>query len=87
VQKYGRLEDMPEEIFNNLPPNIEEIRRIFLKPEVLDNLEYKWGSLKEDKLFDFLCYENNFSTERVKILVKRMRGFYAQRSLETWLWE
>ena len=87
IKKHGDLENLPKEVREKLPHNLESIRNIFLEPEVRENYEIKWGELREEELLEFLCEERDFSKERVDILLERMRRFYAQRTLRSWLEE
>ncbi|MBS7630267.1 flap endonuclease-1 [Candidatus Bathyarchaeota archaeon] len=84
VKKHGRLEEMPEEILNELK-GFEEVRKLYLDPEVTEEYEIKWGSLDEEGLYSFLCDEHSFSKNRVEVIAKRMRSFHSKRTLEGWL--
>ena len=85
VKSHGRLEDMPEEVADKLPLNYDEIRRLYLEPEVTDEYGLEWGVLHEDELYTFLCDERSFSKQRVEVIVDRMRRFHRQKSLSEWL--
>ena len=85
VKEHGRLEDMPEKVVDELPSNYDEIRRIFLEPEVTDEYSIRWGDLNEEGLKTFLCDERSFSKRRVEMIADRMRRFQRQRSLSEWL--
>ncbi len=85
VKEHGRLEDMPEKVVDKLPSNYDEIRRIFLDPEVTDEYSLRWGDLNEDGLRVFLCEERGFSKRRVEMIANRMMRFQRQRSLSEWL--
>lgn len=87
VKEHSRLEDMPEEVTARLPDNYDEIRRLYLEPEVTDDYRVEWGSLHEDQLYSFLCDERSFSRRRVEVVVDRMRRFHGQKSLRAWLTE
>ncbi len=87
VKRYGCLEEMPGEVREKLPQDLDAIRRIFLEPEVTEEYEVRWGTLREEELYEFLCGERGFSRDRVRVVVERMRRFYAQRSLRHWLRE
>lgn len=63
---------------------MNEIRRIFLEPEVSDDYAVRWGNLNEEELYRFLCDEQGFSESRVRVVVDRMKSFFAQASLEAW---
>ncbi|RJS89029.1 flap endonuclease-1 [Candidatus Bathyarchaeota archaeon] len=87
VKRYGCLEEMPGEVREKLPQDLDAIRRIFLEPEVTEEYEVRWGTFREAELYEFLCGERGFSRDRVRVVVERMRRFYAQRSLRHWLRE
>ena len=85
VKEHGRLEDMPEEVAEKLPDDCDEIRRIYLEPEVTDDYTLEWGALREDQLYEFLVDERSFSRRRVETVVGRMRRFHGQKRLGAWL--
>ena len=80
IKTYGRLENLPDKIFERLTPNFEEIRKIFLEPKVTDDYSLEYGELKEEEVYRFLCDERDFSRKRVETAVKRMKAFYSRRS-------
>jgi len=80
IKTYGRLENLPDKIFERLTPNFEEIRKIFLDPKVTDDYSLEYGELKEEEVYRFLCDERDFSRKRVETAVKRMKAFYSRRS-------
>jgi len=85
VKKHGRLEEMPEKVASRLPETVDEIRRIYLEPEVTGEYSVEPGGMREDELYDFLCGERSFSRRRVETVVSRMRRARSQRSLEDWI--
>lgn len=87
VRAHGRLEELPEEYRTQLPENFDELRRIFLKPLVIDEYDLDFKELDEEGLHRFLCDERSFSEARVDLAVHRMREFYARKhsSLKSWL--
>ena len=82
VKKHGSLEKLPDEIKKKLPDTVDQIRELYLHPEVTDEYSTVRGELQEDALDDFLCGEKNFSTRRVQTLINRMRNRAAQKSLK-----
>lgn len=84
IKKHGRLEELPEEILNELK-GFEEVRKLYMDPEVTEEYKIKWGPLDEEGLYAFLCDEHSFSKNRVEVIAKRMRSFYSRRTLEGWL--
>lgn len=82
VKKHGSLERLPDDIKKKLPDTVDQIRELYLHPEVTDEYSLVRGELQEDALDDFLCGEKNFSTRRVQTLINRMRNRAAQKSLK-----
>ena len=85
IKTYGSLEALPGELRAKLPENYEEIRELYLNPEVVEDYEVRWNPLDEEGLRSFLCDERGFSPRRVETLITRMRRAYGQRRLEDWL--
>ena len=70
-----------------LPENIEELREIFLHPEVTDEYDTRFKGLDEAGLRNFLCGERGFSADRVELAISRMHEFYSRErsSLKGWM--
>jgi len=88
VKKYGRIENLPKEIREEAPPYYQEIRKIFLEPEVTEKYSVKYRLPMEDELYDFLCVKKGFSKIRVEKAIQRLKA--AQESmkrpnLEMWM--
>ena len=82
IKKHGRLENLPEDIKAKLPDTMDQIRDIYMNPEVTTQYSVTRGELQEDALDAFLCGERNFSTRRVQTVINRMRNRRAQKSLK-----
>jgi flap endonuclease-1 len=80
VQKHGRIENMPDEIRSALgdAETVDEIRRIFLEPEVTDEFEIQPAEPDLAGIIQFLCDEREFSRERVSAAIERT---FRERSL------
>lgn len=88
IKIHGRLENVPDEIKIKLPRNYEEVRRVFLEPYVCENYKIRYSELQEQGIYDFLYEERDFSWERVRTAVERMKRFYSwakQSDLKKWL--
>jgi len=87
IKKHRILENLPLEYREQLPAESQEIRNLFLNPPVTDDYDLEFKGLSEVDLKRFLCAERGFSSDRVDLAVKRMRGFYSQEksSLTSWL--
>jgi flap endonuclease-1 len=75
IRKYGRIENIPGDVSEPLD-NYEEVRRIFMYPEVKEEYEVKHAGFDEKVLMEFLHFEKGFSKNRVEKLVERLRRFY-----------
>ena len=88
IKKYERIENIPGNIVKP-PDNYEEVRRVFLYPEVKEKYGMKYTGLDEEMLIKFLCFEKGFSKERVVKLAERLRRFYRSigedADLKKWL--
>jgi len=65
----------------------QEIREIFLHPDVIDNYTIKFKNFDEQRILNFLCDEHSFSESRVKTALKRLkkaRDQKKQKSLDKW---
>lgn len=88
IRVHGRLENVPDEVKIRLAGNYEEVRRVFLEPDVYGNYGISYGELQEQGTYDFLCEERGFSRERVRTAVESMKRFYSwtkQSDLKKWL--
>ena len=88
IKRHGSLENLPENLKQKLPSNLESLRNIFLHPNVKLDYSTSQQSVDEEGLFNFLCDERGFSRERVRIAVERMRILSKRRpeiSLGHWL--
>lgn len=84
MRKHGRLEDMPPDIREQLTPNIDAIRDLYMHPPATDDYTLEEKPLQEEALINFLCGEHNFSRERVETVIQRMKKAKGQKSLRDW---
>jgi len=87
IKQYARLENLPKDYADKLPPEVNGVRQVFLNPTVTDNYEIKFNALNESGLRKFLCEERGFSQDRVELALKRMKKFYANANgtLSEWI--
>jgi flap endonuclease-1 len=89
MRKHGQIENLPAEIQAQLESqNCEHVRRFFLQPEITADYHLNYTELDEVGLYDFLCGQRDFSRDRVRTVVERMRIFYRmsrQTELRHWM--
>src|ERR671931_1523307 len=86
ILEYGKLENIEKikGLLSDIP--YQEIRNIFLNPEVpnVDNIQF--GEADHTGIVDFLCIEKNFSADRVTGAIEKLKKSLTNRnqSLERW---
>ena len=80
VQRHGRIEDMPAEIRDALgdPDMVDDVRRIFLQPDVSDEFDVNQREPDLAGILRFLCDEREFGRDRVSAALGRT---FRERSL------
>ena len=85
LHEHGKLESVmassPELTIQGIP----QIRKIFLQPEVTSAYSLKWSEPDEERVVSFLCRERDFSEDRVRKAVSRMRATKTQPSTKSTL--
>ncbi len=86
IKENGRLEDVTKikDQLRAIP--YQEIRDIFLKPEVPSVDKIDFGAVDREKVLDYLCVQKSFSTDRVAGTLDRLQKVQDGRSqsLEKW---
>jgi flap endonuclease-1 len=86
IKEYGKLENVEKikDTLSDIP--YQEIRDIFLKPEVSNTDNIEFAEPRYNDIINFLCKEKNFSTDRVAGSLDKLKKSTAQRtqSLEKW---
>lgn len=73
IREHGNLEKvMASDPEIRIHPALENIRRIFLHPDVSSDYSLKWSKPDEEKVVFFLCDERDFSEDRVRKAISRM---------------
>jgi flap endonuclease-1 len=72
VQRHGRIEAMPESI-RAAVEGYAAVRDIYLRPHVTDDYEIAFVPPDEDAIVEFLSGQREFSRERVRAALQRMR--------------
>ena len=73
LHEHGSLESImasdPEVTIAGVP----QIRKIFTQPEVTSNYSLKWSEPNEERVVSFLCGERDFSEDRVRKAISKMK--------------
>ena len=86
IKENGKLENIEKvrHLLTEVP--FEEIRKIFLSPEIpkVDSIQFR--EVDREKVLDFLCVEKSFSADRVSGHLDKLQKTKANRSqsLEQW---
>lgn len=70
----ARVKDEPLDI-----ENLDELRALFLEPEVRDDYRIEFGSPQTDKMVGFLCGSREFGQERVSATMQRVMLAHEKR--------
>ncbi|MCP8304731.1 MAG: flap endonuclease-1 [archaeon] len=86
IKNYIKLESIPDVQKELASIDYQTIREIFLKPDVTDSFELRWGKPDDEAIADFLCHERDFSEARVRSAMDRLEVIERKRSetLERW---
>jgi len=72
IKKKGSIEKILPTLNQTLSMDeVEEIRKIFLKPNVTEEYNLKWSKPNEGKVIEILCEEHQFSRNRVEKTLKK----------------
>lgn len=86
IRRHSRLEDVPQVQDQLGRTDYEQIRRIFLEPEVADPGEIEFGEVDYEGTASYLAGERGFSEDRVNATLGRLRKALERRSqnLDQW---
>mgnify|MGYP003340827805 FL=1 len=86
IKKYSRLEDIPEIQEQLQQIDFEEIRQIFLKPNVADVDDLDFKSVDYEGLTNYLVKERSFSEDRINSTLNRLKKALERKSqnLDQW---
>jgi flap endonuclease-1 len=71
LRQHGRIEGTPSEIRDEVRPVTEQVRAVYLSPDVTDDYRLETGPCDVDGILRFLCEERVFSEERVRAALER----------------
>ena len=85
IKKHGGIEEALREL-NYEIKNLQEIKYLFLRPDVTPDYEIKWKKADGKAITKFLCEEHDFSQVRVSKAVERLleASDEGQKTLDKW---
>jgi flap endonuclease-1 len=86
IKKHGSLEGALTELGVDIESK-EEVRRIFLEPDVLPQVDLRFRDPDPDGVRRMLCDEHDFSRDRIDVALEKFgvaRAEQKQRSLDSW---
>lgn len=86
IKKHGTLEAAIAELGVDIEHR-DEVRTIFLEPNVLDSVEIRFRDPDPEGVRHMLCDEHDFSRERIDSALEKFgvaRGEQKQKSLDSW---
>src|SRR5579875_95004 len=88
ITTYGNLKKALSSLNIQYSEEYERIKKLFLEPEVRKDYKIEWTYPDEKGIIDFLCSEKDFSEDRVKNAIQRLRSASifkkGQTGLEAW---
>jgi flap endonuclease-1 len=87
IREHSSLEMISERSAVAVPSEFEEVRRIFLEPEVDDGYRLDWKPVDAEGVRKLMCDEHGFSVDRIDSTVSRIKTTSATRSqssLDVW---
>ncbi len=87
IKEHGGAERALEAGAREVDFDVDEIKELFLKPDFARDYELEWHAPDEERLLRFLCDERDFSVDRVKKGLEKIReseGVRAQSNLDSW---
>lgn len=89
IKEFGTVERVLEYLNKTIDVDVEEVRRLFLEPEVKKDYALNWRSLDREAVLRMLCDEHDFSPERVEKEISELEAALSEKrkvtSLDRWL--
>lgn len=87
IKRLGNLEHVAAEGKVQVPAEYEDVRQIFLEPEVTEDYKLNWGLVDDEAVRRIMCDTHGFSVDRVDAVLLKIaakQNVRAQRSLDKW---
>ncbi len=88
IREFGTAERALKALNVEPKVDVEEVRRLFLNPQVTDEFKLEWQPVDPERVKRVLCDEHDFSEERVekamRELLERQRKTAGETRLDQW---
>ena len=86
IKQYKRLEDIPQIQEQLEELDFNQIRKIFLEPEVANVEEIRFEEINYESISNYLVKERSFSEDRVQSTLNRLKKALEKKSqnLDQW---
>jgi len=87
IRKSGDLEHVASEGKLKVPEEFNDIRRLFLQPDVADDYRLAWGRVEEESVRRIMCDRHGFSVDRIDSIIAKVtakENVKSQQSLDSW---
>lgn len=84
IKRYGSIERIPEAIKAFRKEEIDEIRNLFLNPDITKDYRLEFPEPDYDGIIAFLCDKRDFSRERVEKALNELKKVKSVRALDSW---
>lgn len=87
MKRLGNLEQVQAEGKVQVPQEFEDVRRIFLEPEVTDDYRLRWRGVDDEAVRKIMCDTHGFSVDRIDAVLLKIaakQNVRAQQSLDIW---
>lgn len=85
VAEHGSIEEAG--LADELEVDLDDLRALFLDPEVTDDYTLEWREVDDDAVVELLVGDHDFSEDRVRSALEKYHAFEdkkTQKSLEDW---
>jgi flap endonuclease-1 len=87
IREFGSLERIAEGGSVRVPEEFEQVREIFLEPQISSDYSLRWRPVDSEQVRRMLCDRHSFSVGRVDSTLAKLvskQGARAQSSLDSW---
>ena len=74
IKEYGCIENLIEKNILEIE-SYEEVRKIFLEPDINTSYKLEWNEIDERATITFMCNEHDFNRERIINAIEKYKNF------------